>query len=62
MARAEAPAPEAYADDYAELKAAFELAKKSEESTKLIAIYNRYKSIINIKRSYFRDIDIGTSI
>lgn len=36
MARAEAPAPEAYADDYAELKAAFELAKKSEDSTKLI--------------------------
>lgn len=36
MARAEAPAPEAYADDYAELKAAYELAKKSEESTKLV--------------------------
>lgn len=36
MARAEATAPEAYADDYAELKEAFELAKKSEESTKLI--------------------------
>ena len=36
MARAEAPVPEAYTDDYAELKEAFELAKKSEESTKLI--------------------------
>lgn len=36
MARAEAPAPEAYADDYTELKEAFELAKKSEEYTKLI--------------------------
>lgn len=36
MARAEAPVPEAYADDYEELKEAFELAKKSEESTKLI--------------------------
>lgn len=36
MARAEAPVPEAYEDDYAELKEAFELAKKSEESTKLI--------------------------
>lgn len=27
-----------------------------------IAIYNRYKSVIYIKRSYFRDVDIGTSI
>lgn len=36
MARAETTAPEAYADDYAELKEAFELAKKLEESTKLI--------------------------
>ncbi len=36
MARAEAPVPEVYADDYEELKEAFELAKKSEESTKLI--------------------------
>ena len=36
MARAEAPAPEAYVEDYAELKAAYELAKKSEDSTKLI--------------------------
>lgn len=36
MARAEAPVPEAYADDYKELKDAYELAKKSEESTKLI--------------------------
>ena len=36
MARAEAPVPEAYADDYAELKAAYDLAKKSEDSTKLI--------------------------
>lgn len=36
IARAEAPVPEAYADDYAELKKAFELAKKSEELTKLI--------------------------
>lgn len=36
MARAEVPAPEAYADDYAELKVAYELAKKSEDSTKLI--------------------------
>ncbi len=36
MARAEAPAPEAYADDYTELKEAFEQAKKSEEYTKLI--------------------------
>ena len=36
MARAKATAPEAYADDYAELKEAFELAKKLEESTKLI--------------------------
>ena len=36
MARAEAPVPEVYEDDYAELKEAFELAKKSEESTKLI--------------------------
>ena len=27
-----------------------------------IAIYNRYKSVINIKRRYFRDIDIGTAI
>ena len=36
MARAEAPAPEAYADDYAEFKATYELAKKSEDSTKLI--------------------------
>ena len=36
MARAEAPVPEAYADDYAELKEAYELARKSEETTKLI--------------------------
>ena len=36
MARAEATAPEAYEDDYAELKIAYELAKKSEDSTKLI--------------------------
>ena len=36
MARAEAPVPEAYADDYAELKQAYELARKSEETTKLI--------------------------
>lgn len=35
-ARAEAPAPAAYADDYDELKKAFELAQRSEESTKLI--------------------------
>ena len=32
----EAPAPAAYADDYEELKKAFELAQRSEESTKLI--------------------------
>ena len=36
MAREEAPVPEAYADDYAELKDAFNLAKKSEDSIKLI--------------------------
>lgn len=36
MARAEAQVPEAYADDYAELKQAYELARKSEETTKLI--------------------------
>lgn len=36
MARSEADAPEAYAEDYAELKVAYELAKKSEDSTKLI--------------------------
>ena len=36
MARAEAPVPDAYVDDYTELKDAFELTKKSEESTKLI--------------------------
>lgn len=36
MVRDEAPVPEAYADDYKELKVAFKLAKKSEESTKLI--------------------------
>ena len=36
IARSEAPVPDVYADDYKELKAAFELAKKSEESTKLI--------------------------
>lgn len=36
IARAEAPAPVAYADDYEELKKAFELAQRSEESTKLI--------------------------
>lgn len=36
MVRDVAPVPEAYADDYEELKVAFELAKKSEESTKLI--------------------------
>ena len=36
VARAEAPAPAAYADDYEELKKAFELAHRSEESTKLI--------------------------
>lgn len=36
VARAEASVPEAYADDYAELKEAFELSKKLEESTKLI--------------------------
>lgn len=35
-ARAEAPVPAAYADDYEELKKAFELAQRSEESTKLI--------------------------
>ena len=35
-ARAEAPAPAAYADDYEELKKALELAQRSEESTKLI--------------------------
>lgn len=36
MARAEAPVPEVYADDYAELKEAYKLARKSEETTKLI--------------------------
>lgn len=36
MARAEAPVPEVYADDYAELKKAYELAQKSEETIKLI--------------------------
>lgn len=36
VARAKSPVPEAYAGDYAELKEAFELAKKLEESTKLI--------------------------
>ena len=36
VAHAEAPAPAAYADDYEELKKAFELAHRSEESTKLI--------------------------
>ena len=36
MARAEAPVPEVYADDYTELKEAYELARKSEETTKLI--------------------------
>ena len=36
LARAEAPAPAAYADDYAELKKALELAQRSEESTKII--------------------------
>jgi len=35
-ARAEAPVPAAYADDYEELKKAFELAQRSEEYTKLI--------------------------
>ena len=38
MARAEAPVPEAYADDYAELKVAYELAKKLEDSTKLMFV------------------------
>lgn len=41
MARSEAPAPEAYADDYAELKDAFKLAKRSEESTKFIKDMDR---------------------
>lgn len=36
MARAEAPVPEVYADEYAELKEAYELARKSEETTKII--------------------------
>ncbi len=36
MARAKAPVPEVYADEYAELKEAYELARKSEETTKLI--------------------------
>lgn len=36
MARAEAPVPEIYANDYAELKEAYELIRKSEETTKLI--------------------------
>ena len=36
VAHAEVPAPAAYADDYEELKKAFELAHRSEESTKLI--------------------------
>ena len=36
IARAEAPVPDAYADDYKELKEAYDLAKKSEESTKLL--------------------------
>ena len=36
MARAEAPVPEAYAEDYAELKKAYELAKKAEETAKII--------------------------
>lgn len=36
IARAEAPPPAAFADDYVELKNALELAQKSEESTKLI--------------------------
>ena len=36
IARAEAPVPAAYTDDYAELKKALELAQKSEESTKII--------------------------
>lgn len=41
MARAEAPVPEAYADDYAELKVAYELAKKLEDSTKLTKEMNK---------------------
>lgn len=41
MARAEAPVPEAYADDYAELKVVYELAKKSEDSTMLIKEMNK---------------------
>lgn len=36
MARAEAPVPEVYADEYAELKEAYELARKSEETIKII--------------------------
>ncbi|MCI9617773.1 MAG: SAM-dependent DNA methyltransferase [Eubacterium sp.] len=36
MARAEVPVPKVYADDYTELKEAYELARKSEETTKLI--------------------------
>lgn len=36
VARAEAPVPDAYADDYKELKEAYELAKKSEKLTKLL--------------------------
>lgn len=41
VARSEAPLPDAYADDYKELKDAYELAKKSEESTKLIKDMNK---------------------
>lgn len=36
VARADAPVPDVYADDYKELKEAYELAKKSEEATKLL--------------------------
>lgn len=36
MARAEVTVPEAYADDYAELKEAYTLARKSEETIRLI--------------------------
>ena len=40
IARAEAPVPEVYADDYAELREAYELARKSEETTKIIKEMN----------------------
>lgn len=77
MARAETPVPEAYADDFEELKEAFDLAKRSEDSTKLIKemdkaldekVRDRYAILTNeeimdlvVNKKWYSSIGVGLS-